>query len=430
MDDQARNESPFSDIEDVAADLRRGRFVIIVDDEGRENEGDLCIAAEHVTSEAIAFLVNEARGFICVPVGGEIATRMELPPMVEENLSAFNTPFTVTVDAREGITTGVSADDRAKTIRTIIDEGAGPGDLVRPGHVMPLAARPGGTLVRAGHTEAAVDLMRLAGLRPAAVICEVMKPDGSMAKLPDLLRMSQEHDLKICAIVDLIRHRHRSEYLVTKRVCVDLPSRYGRFKVHYYHSIVDEQNHVAVCCGDVGTPDDTPADAIADPVLVRVHDQCFTGDILHSYRCDCGEQLEEALQLIQAEGRGVLLYMRQEGRGIGLENKLHAYALQERGLDTVEANEKLGLPVDKREYGVGAQILRHLGVRKMRLISNNPRKFHALSGYGLEIVERVPINIPPRKENLRYLRTKKERMGHLLDLDGPEEADEGSPAGQ
>jgi len=349
---------------------------------------------------------------------------------VAENLSAFTTPFTVTVDAREGITTGVSADDRAKTIRTIIDESAGPGDLVRPGHVMPLAARPGGTLVRAGHTEAAVDLMRLAGLRPAAVICEVMKPDGSMAKLPDLLRMSQEHDLKICAIVDLIRHRHRSEYLVTKRVCVDLPSRYGRFKAHYYHSIVDEQNHVAVCCGDVGTPDDTPADAIADPVLVRVHDQCFTGDILHSYRCDCGEQLEEALQLIQAEGRGVLLYMRQEGRGIGLENKLHAYALQERGLDTVEANEKLGLPVDKREYGVGAQILRHLGVRKMRLISNNPRKFHALSGYGLEIVERVPINIPPRKENLRYLRTKKERMGHLLDLDGPEEADEGSPAGQ
>jgi len=367
-----------------------------------------------------------------VAVGSELAERLELPPMVEENRSAFGTPFTVTVDAREGITTGASAHDRARTIGTIVADGAGPSDLVRPGHVQPLLAKPGGTLVRAGHTEAAVDIARLAGLRPATVICEVMNEDGSMAKLPELARMAERFGFRICSIAELIRYRHQSEYLVEKRVCVDLPTRYGQFKAHYYRSLVDGREHVAVCCGEIGTTDEKPAQPIEEPVLVRVHDECFTGDILHSLRCDCGEQLERALQMIQEEGRGLLLYMRQEGRGIGLENKLHAYVLQDNGLDTVEANVRLGFPADRREYGVGAQILRHLGVRRMRLISNNPRKFHALSGYGLEIVERVAIEVPPRRENLRYLMAKKAKLGHLLSLDlGQEtEPDEGQKAEQ
>lgn len=407
----------FSDVPAVLDDVRRGRFVIIVDDEGRENEGDLALAAEHVTPEAVAFLLNHARGMLCVALDKALARRLDLPPMVSENRSAFGTPFTVSVDARMGVTTGVSAHDRAHTIRTMVADGAGPEDLVRPGHVQPLAARDGGTLVRAGHTEAAVDLARLAGLKPAAAICEVMNPDGTMAKVPDLERMAASFGLKICSIVDIIGHRHRSEYLIEKRVSVDLPSRWGKFVLHYYRSTVDSREHIAVTCGDVGTRDSSPAEPVAEPVLVRVHDECFTGDVLGSLRCDCGEQLRHALRAIRREGQGVVLYMRQEGRGIGLERKLHAYALQEQGLDTVEANEKLGLPVDMREYGLGAQILRHLGVRKMRLMSNNPRKFNALRGYGLEIVERVPIQIRPRKENLGYLRTKKEKLGHMLDLD-------------
>ncbi|MHC4789644.1 MAG: 3,4-dihydroxy-2-butanone-4-phosphate synthase, partial [Planctomycetota bacterium] len=345
---------PFSDIASGVKDFREGRFVIVVDDEDRENEGDLCLAAEHATAEAITFLLNNARGFLCIAIGPELAAKLELPPMVDENRSAFGTPFTVTVDAREGITTGVSAHDRARTIEAIIAEDARPDDLVRPGHILPLLARPGGTLVRAGHTEAAVDLARLAGMKPATLICEAMNEDGTMAKLPDLVRMAEQFGFKICTIADLIRHRHQSEYLVSKKVCVDLPTRYGHFKVHYYRSMVDDREHVAVCCGEVGTPDDRPAEPIEDAVLVRVHDECFTGDILHSHRCDCGEQLEMALQMIRQEGRGLVLYMRQEGRGIGLENKLHAYALQEDGLDTVEANQQLGFPADRREYGVGA----------------------------------------------------------------------------
>ncbi len=409
-------EPPFCSVETAIEDFREGRFVIVVDEAERENEGDVCLAAEHVTPRAIAFLLSKVRGFLCVAIGPELAARLELPPMVAENRSAYGTPFTVTVDAREGVTTGVSAADRAHTIRTMIADEARPEDLVRPGHILPLLARPGGTLVRAGHTEAAVDLARLAGLKPAAVVCEVMKEDGTMARVPDLVRFARREGLHVLAIADLIRYRHQSEYLVSKSVSVALPTVYGPFTLHYYRSIVDEKEHIAICCGEVGTDDDEPAEPLEGAVLVRVHDQCFTGDILGSTRCDCGEQLDMALKMVQREGRGVLLYMRQEGRGIGLEKKLHAYALQDNGLDTVEANEQLGLPADKREYGVGAQILRHLGVRKMRLLSNNPRKFHALRGYGLEIIERVPIEVPARDENLRYLRTKKEKLGHLLEL--------------
>jgi len=409
--------SIFSDVPSVLDDVRAGKFVIIVDDENRENEGDLCIAAEHVTAESVVFLLSEAKGDMCVPVAPEVAERLGLDPMVSDNRSRFGTPYTVTIDAGEGITTGVSAQDRARTIRTLVEDDAGPEDLVRPGHVQPLAARVGGTLVRAGHTEAAVDLVRLAGLKSVAVICEVMNPDGTMAKLPQLQALAEKFDLKICSIVDIIRHRHRSEYLVDKTVCVAMPTRWGDFTLHYYRSMVDSRVHIAVCCGEVGTHGPAAAEPIEEPVLVRVHDECFTGDVLGSLRCDCGEQLGRSFQMIQKEGRGLVLYMRQEGRGIGLEPKLHAYVLQDQGLDTVEANVKLGFPPDKREYGVGAQILRHLGVRRMRLISNNPRKFHALAGYGLEIVERVPIQVKPRKENIRYLRAKKEKLGHLLDLD-------------
>ncbi|MFO8008835.1 MAG: bifunctional 3,4-dihydroxy-2-butanone-4-phosphate synthase/GTP cyclohydrolase II [Candidatus Brocadiia bacterium] len=424
MAPQGAHEAPFLDVPDAIEALGRGEFVILVDDEDRENEGDLCLAAEHITPEKVTFLINRARGFLCVAIGPELAGRLELPPMVEENRSRYGTPFTVSVDASEGIATGVSARDRAHTIRTMVADDARPKDLVRPGHILPLLARPGGTLVRAGHTEGAVDLARLAGLKPAAVVCEVMNEDGSMARLPQLEELAREIGCGICSIADLIRYRHRSEYLVSKRVCVDLPTRFGPFKLHYYRSMVDDREHVAVCCGQVGADGDEPAPPIEHPVLVRVHDECLTGDVLHSLRCDCGEQLEAALEMIQQEGRGVLLYMRQEGRGIGLENKLHAYALQEEGLDTVEANERLGFPADKREYGVGAQILRHLGVRKMRLLTNNPRKYHALGGYGLEVVERVPIEVPPRKENIRYLRTKKEKMGHILRLDAERPADD------
>jgi len=409
--------SVLSDIPSVLEDIRNGRFVIVVDDEARENEGDLVIAAEKITAEAVTFMSSNARTFLCLALSQQMADVLQLPPMVPDNRSHFQTPFTVTIDSRDGITTGSSAHDRARTIQAAVADRARAEDLVRPGHIFPLASRPGGVLVRTGHTEAAADLARLAGLKPAGVLAEIMKPDGEMARMPDLVEFANEHDLKICSIAAIIKYRHQQEWLVSKSVCVDLPTSFGAFKLHYYRSELDTREHIAICAGNVGSESPEPAPPIEEPVLVRVHDECFTGDTLHSLRCDCGEQLQQSMKLISGEGQGVVLYMRQEGRGIGLENKLHAYLLQQKhGLDTVEANEQLGFPADKREYGIGAQILRHLGVRKMKLLSNNPRKFRALGGYGLEIVERVPLVIAPRNENLRYLKTKQTRMGHMLDI--------------
>lgn len=407
----------YSPIASVLEDLKQGKMVVVVDDANREDEGDLTMAAEKVTPEAVNFMLNHARGIVCLAMSGEMTESLDLPPMVTNNKAKFETPFTVSIDAREGVTTGVSAKDRATTIRTAVGEGCKSEDLVRPGHVFPLKARLGGVLVRAGHTEGTVDLARLAGLSHAAVICEIMAPDGKMAKLPELKKFAEEHNIKVCTIADIIKYRHEKERLIEKKVSVRLPTVYGDFKVHLYRSCVNEYLHLAFCKGDIGTEGDGPAPQHDEPVLVRVHDECLTGDIFGSLKCDCGEQLHNALQMIQKEGKGVLLYMRQEGRGIGLENKLHAYVLQEKeGLDTVEANEKLGFVADKRDYGIGAQILRDLGISKMRLLSNNPRKFKGLAGYGLEIVERVPIVVAPTKENVRYLQTKKNKLGHLIDV--------------
>ncbi|MHC4196580.1 MAG: bifunctional 3,4-dihydroxy-2-butanone-4-phosphate synthase/GTP cyclohydrolase II [Planctomycetota bacterium] len=407
----------YSSIESVLEDLRQGKMVVVVDEANREDEGDITMAAEKVTPEAINFMLNHARGIICLAISPDIAESLNLHPMVANNDAKFETPFTVSVDARDGITTGVSAEDRAKTILTAVSEDCRPRDLVRPGHVFPLKSRQGGVLVRAGHTEGAVDLARLAGLRQAAVICEVMTPAGKMAKLPELKKFAEEHNIKVCTIADVIRYRHQKERLIDKKVSVKLPTKYGEFTVHLYRSHVDEYLHLAFCKGDIGVAGEGPAPQHKEPVLVRVHDECLTGDIFASLKCDCGEQLHNALSIIQDEGKGVLLYMRQEGRGIGLENKLHSYVLQDKeGLDTVEANERLGFGPDKRDYGIGAQILRDLGITKMKLLSNNPRKFKGLAGYGLEIVERVPIVVTPTKENIRYLQTKKDKLGHLIDV--------------
>lgn len=406
----------FSSISEILEDVRAGKMVIVVDDANRENEGDLTLAAEKATPQAINFMLSQARGILCLAIAPEIAEALDLHPMVHNNNAKFETPFTVSIDAKNGITTGVSAEDRAATILTTIRKDARPEDLARPGHVFPLKARAGGVLVRTGHTEGAVDLARLAGLRPAAAICEIMTENGHMAKLPELKKFAEKHNLKICTIADIIRYRREKERLIEKRVATNLPTIYGNFKLHLYRSYVDDYLHIALCHGDVGSMDGLPTPQHQEAVLVRVHDECLTGDIFGSLRCDCGEQLHNSLKMIQKEGKGVVLYMRQEGRGIGLENKLHAYALQEKeGLDTVEANERLGFLPDKRDYGIGAQILKDLGITKMRLLTNNPKKFKALEGYGLEIVERVSISVTPGKENARYLETKKKKLGHLID---------------
>jgi 3,4-dihydroxy 2-butanone 4-phosphate synthase/GTP cyclohydrolase II len=388
--------------------VRAGRMIIIIDDEDRENEGDLMIAAEKATPEIVNFMARHGRGLICLPLTRRRLEELKLPLMVTENTARFQTAFTVSIDAKRGVTTGISAHDRARTILAAVDPATKPDDLARPGHVFPLQAAEGGVLTRAGQTEASVDLTRLAGLAPAGVICEVMNEDGSMARRPRLEEMSREFDIPILTIAELIRYRMHHETLVRKLEETDLPTSRGHFRIHVYEDTIRGDHHVALVKGDLGG---------GEPVLVRAHSQCLTGDTFGSARCDCGEQLRLSMEMIEKEGQGVVLYiLNHEGRGIGLANKIRAYAIQDAGADTVEANHKLGFKTDQRDYGIGAQILVALGVRRLRLITNNPRKFVGLAGYGLEIVERVPLEIPPNACNRRYLKTKKEKMGHILDL--------------
>lgn len=399
---------PVSTIEAALDDIRVGRMVILVDDENRENEGDLVLAAEKVTPEAINFMVTHARGLVCLSLTPQKVDELHLPQMSVDNQSPFETAFTVSIEAREGVTTGISAADRATTILAATKDGAGPRDIVVPGHIFPLRAKAGGVLVRTGQTEGSVDLARLAGLKPYGVICEIMNTDGSMSRMPDLEIFAARHDLKIITVADLIAYRLKHEKLVEAAARTTLPTEFGEFDLTIYTNIVDGTEYVAMTLGDLSQP---------EPALVRVHSQCLTGDTLGSYRCDCGEQLHEAMRMIQTAGRGVLLYVPQEGRGIGLTNKIKAYALQDQGYDTVEANIALGFAEDLRDYGLGAQVLRDLGIKDMRLITNNPTKIIGLEGYGLNVVERVPLIIPVRPENLRYMKTKCVKMGHTLNFD-------------
>jgi 3,4-dihydroxy 2-butanone 4-phosphate synthase/GTP cyclohydrolase II len=402
-----RDRGPFASIDQAVEALRAGRFVVVVDDEDRENEGDLVLAAEKITPQAINFMAREGRGLICLALTEERCDALELPPMVQENTSNFGTAFTVSIEARGRTTTGISASDRAATVLTAIDPATRPADLNRPGHMFPLRAQRGGVLKRAGQTEASVDLARIAGLNPSAVLCEVMNEDGTMARVPDLARFCERLDLLMVTVADLIRYRLKTERLVQRIASPHLPTRLGDFRLYAYRSEVTHEEHLALVHGELRED---------EPVLVRVHSQCLTGDVFGSARCDCGEQLALAMEKIVAAGSGVFLYLLQEGRGIGLINKLKAYELQDEGHDTVSANEKLGFPPDIRNYGVGCQILRDLGVRKMRLMTNNPSKYVAIDGYGLEIVERVPLEVDPTDRSRKYLEDKKNKMGHLLKL--------------
>jgi 3,4-dihydroxy 2-butanone 4-phosphate synthase/GTP cyclohydrolase II len=401
--------TPFATIEDAIEDMRQGKMVVVCDDEDRENEGDLVLAAQFATPEAVNFMAKEGRGFICLALTGERCDELGLDLMTSKNESPLETPFTVTIEAREGVTTGISAHDRARTIQVAIDPQSSPRDLVQPGHVLPLKARDGGVLERIGHTEASVDLARLAGLIPAGVICEVMNDDGTMARVPDLVDYCERHGLKMVTIADLVAYRRKHDKLVERVVSTRLPTAFGDFEVFGYRSLVDDKHHVAMVKGDV---------AGRDEVLVRVHSECLTGDVFHSLRCDCGEQLESALAMIEEEGEGVLLYLAQEGRGIGLLNKLKAYKLQEEGLDTVDANLRLGLPADLRDYGIGAQILKDLGLTSLRILTNNPKKIIGMEGYGLSVTAQIPILPTPNPHNEAYLRAKRDRMGHTLHHQG------------
>jgi 3,4-dihydroxy 2-butanone 4-phosphate synthase/GTP cyclohydrolase II len=399
------NSNSFDTIEDAIEDLKLGKMIVIVDDEDRENEGDLMIAAEKCTPEAVNFMAKYGRGLICLTLTEQRTAQLGLPMMVQENQAQFGTPFTVSIDAKKDITTGISAADRAKTIEVAMDPAATQYDLVMPGHIFPLRARDGGVLVRAGQTEGSVDIARLAGLKPAGVICEIMNDDGTMARVPELSKFVKKHKIKMITIKDLMEYRLNSEALVEEVAATQMPTDFGEFKAVAFRNTLIDQVHIALVKGEV-KPD--------EPTLVRVHSQCLTGDVFGSHRCDCGEQLAQALNMIEKEGRGVLLYLYQEGRGIGILNKLKAYALQDEGHDTVQANEELGFKPDLRDYGIGAQILRALGLGKIKIMSNNPRKIVGLEAYGLELVERVPIEVQPQKHNIKYLKTKQDKMGHLI----------------
>jgi 3,4-dihydroxy 2-butanone 4-phosphate synthase / GTP cyclohydrolase II len=409
----------FSEIPEILDELKAGRIIVLVDDEDRENEGDLVCAAELTTPEMVNFMARFGRGMICLPLTGDVCDRLHLGPQSVENTARLGTAFTVTIDSREGITTGISAADRARTIRLAADPNTKPADLARPGHIFPLRARDGGVLMRAGQTEGAIDLMRLAGLRPAGVICEIMNDDGTMARVPDLEVYCREHNLKMTTVARIIEYRLQREQLIKRIQEIKLPTDYGEFRMIGYESPGSTEPHLALCKGDVGEIDPDTGKVIqqTDPILIRVHSECMTGDLFHSQRCECGYQMITAMQMIEKAGKGALIYLRQEGRGIGLANKLHAYKLQEQGLDTVDANLKLGFLADKRDYGVGAQICHDLGLTNVRILTNNPKKVSRLEVYGIKIVEQIPLLATPSKHNLDYLRTKKLRFGHLLDED-------------